>query len=71
MAILRAVPKPPETSRRDAVKTTVELPAEVWREAKIRALDDRVDLRTVLIRALEKYLNLESRPAAKRRRGEP
>jgi hypothetical protein len=38
------------------VKTTVELPGELWRAAKIRAMDERADLRTVLIRALEAYL---------------
>lgn len=40
----------------DTVKTTVELPGELWRAAKIRAMDERADLRTVLIRALEHYL---------------
>ena len=40
----------------DTVKTTVELPGELWRAAKIRAMDERSDLRTVLIRALEQYL---------------
>ena len=38
------------------MKTTVELPGELWRAAKIRAMDERADLRTVLIRALEDYL---------------
>lgn len=46
----------------DTVKTTVELPGELWRAAKIRAMDDRADLRTVLIRALEDYLK-DSEPA--------
>jgi hypothetical protein len=40
----------------DTVKTTVELPGELWRAAKIRAMDERSDLRSVLIRALESYL---------------
>jgi hypothetical protein len=40
----------------DTVKTTVELPGELWRAAKFRAMDERADLRTVLIRALEDYL---------------
>ena len=44
----------------DTVKTTVELPGELWRAAKIRAMDERADLRTVLIRALERYLGGES-----------
>ena len=47
----------------DTVKTTVELPGELWRAAKIRAMDERADLRTVLIRALEDYLRGEA-PAA-------
>ena len=46
----------------DTVKTTVELPGELWRAAKIRAMDERADLRTVLIRALEDYLR-EGEPA--------
>ena len=45
----------------DTVKTTVELPGELWRAAKIRAMDERADLRTVLIRALEDYLR-DSKP---------
>jgi hypothetical protein len=44
----------------DTVKTTVELPGDLWRAAKIRAMDERSDLRTVLIRALEQYLGLGS-----------
>ena len=49
----------------DTVKTTVELPGELWRAAKIRAMDERADLRTVLIRALENYLRDDepARPA--------
>jgi hypothetical protein len=50
----------------DVVKTTVELPAELWRAAKIRAMDERVDLRTVFIRALENFLELpESRTSGR------
>ena len=39
------------------VKTTIALPEPLWRAAKIRAMDDRTDLRTVLIRALERHLS--------------
>jgi hypothetical protein len=67
--ILRAVPKAPRPEKPDVVKTTVELPAELWREAKIRAMDERVDLRTVFIRALEKYLDLGAKPITRRDRG--
>ena len=69
-AILRAVPRSGSEPPRDAVKTTVELPADLWREAKIRAMDDRVDLRTVFIRALEKYLGRAAEPIPKRGRAE-
>ena len=40
------------------VKTTVELPADVWRAAKIRAMDDYSDLRSVIIAALRSHLRL-------------
>lgn len=52
--------KPP---RQPAVKTTVVLPERLWRAAKIRAMDDREDLRTVLIKALELYLGAASTKA--------
>lgn len=58
VAILRAVPKAREASGLGPVKTTVELPGDLWRSAKIRAMDERVDLRTVFIRALEEYLGV-------------
>lgn len=47
------------------VKTTVDLPEDLWRAAKLRALDERSDLRHVIIAALEAYL--KGRP--KRREG--
>jgi hypothetical protein len=51
------------------VKTTVELPARLWRAAKIRAMDDRVDLRTVLIRALEGFLDAPDSHAGPPKKG--
>jgi hypothetical protein len=39
-----------------SIKTTIALPEALWRAAKIRAMDDRTDLRSVLIAALERYL---------------
>ncbi len=38
------------------MKTTVVLPEDVWRAAKIRALDEHSDFRSVLIAALREYL---------------
>jgi hypothetical protein len=67
-AILPAVAKA-RGDAREAIKTSIELPGDLWREAKIRAMDDRVDLRTVMIRALEAYLGVA--PRAITRRGRP
>ena len=39
-----------------SVKTSVDLPQNVWREAKIRAMDEGTDFRRVVIAALERYL---------------
>jgi len=38
------------------VKTTVDLPESLWRAARIRAMDERTNLRKVVIAALEAYL---------------
>jgi hypothetical protein len=46
--------KEPET-----VKTTIELPRALWHRAKVRALDDRTDFRSVVIAALTAYLKKE------------
>ena len=43
------------------VKTTVELPEDLWRAAKVRAMDERADLRSVIIAALEVYLKGKKR----------
>jgi hypothetical protein len=38
------------------VKTTVLLPERLWKRAKVRAMDERTDLRQVIIAALDAYL---------------
>ncbi len=48
------------------MKTTVEIPQELWREAKIRAMDEGTDFRTVVIAALEAYLKTKTRKEAGR-----
>jgi hypothetical protein len=54
----------------DNVKTTVDLPEDVWRAAKIRAMDDRSDLRSVIIAALRTYLDVtETGDAEQKRKG--
>lgn len=44
------------------VKTTVELPQELWRASKIRAMDEQTDLRSVVIAALRAYLQMPASP---------
>jgi len=40
----------------ETVKTTVDLPLALWRAAKVRAMDERTDLRQIVIAALAAYL---------------
>jgi hypothetical protein len=40
----------------DLVKTTVHLPEPLWRQAKIAALEDRKDLRDLIIEGLQAVL---------------
>jgi hypothetical protein len=39
------------------VKTTVELPFELWTAAKHQAVDEQSDLRKIIMSALEAYLS--------------
>jgi len=54
-----ATRKTPEIER--LVKTTVELPRDLWRAAKLRAMDEGTDLRTVIIAALQALLKKDGR----------
>jgi hypothetical protein len=45
--------------RKPTVKTTVDFPEPRWRAVNIRALDERTDLRSVVVAALEAYLHVE------------
>jgi hypothetical protein len=38
------------------VKTSLKLPEDLWRQAHIRALHERIDLQDVITRALRIYL---------------
>jgi len=40
----------------ETAKTTIDLPRDLWRAAKIRALDEGRDLRSIMIDALKAYL---------------
>jgi len=39
------------------VKTTLRLSAEMWRKARVRALDERASFQEIVERALEQYLS--------------
>lgn len=46
------------------VKTTIRLPRDLWREARIQALDEQTNFQAVLTKALKDYLQ-----AQRKRRG--
>lgn len=52
MAPRRRAPKGETT----VVKTTLLLPEAIWRAARIRALDERTNLKEVVVNALTAYL---------------
>jgi hypothetical protein len=47
--------------KRPMMKTSLSLPANLWRAAKIRALDERAELQEVVAWALEAYLKTKPR----------
>lgn len=44
------------TKTHRGIKTTIEIPEDLWRAAKIRTIDEETDLRAVVIAALTLYL---------------
>lgn len=49
----------------ETVKTTVVLPRALWEAARIHAIEERTDFRTVVIEALEAYLKAAKRGGRK------
>lgn len=49
----------------ETVKTTVVLPRHLWQAASIHAIEERTDLRTVVIQALEAYLKASKKGGRK------
>ena len=45
-----------EAKAAETVKTSLKLDRTLWKRAHLRAMDDGVDLQTVVGRALEAYL---------------
>lgn len=49
----------------ETVKTTVVLPRALWEAARIHAIEERTDFRTVVIKALDAYLKAAKRGGRK------
>lgn len=54
-------PPTPGASHDVMVKTTLLLPETLWRRAKVRAMDERCDLRDLLIEGLEMRLQAKGK----------
>lgn len=50
------------------IKTSIEMPRELWRQVGIRAAEEETRRREILIRALETYLATPVKPAKGGRR---
>jgi hypothetical protein len=48
--------KPAEKGEPNTVRTTLVMPEELWRRAKVRAMEERRDLRDLLLEGLELVL---------------
>jgi len=42
------------------MKTSVDIPDNLWRAAKHLAIEKKVDLKTIIVWALEKYLKIKT-----------
>jgi len=56
---MKDIRKPARTS--ETVKTTMVLPKDLWKAAKIRAVEEDADLNGVVIAALEAYVKVKRR----------
>jgi hypothetical protein len=48
------------------MKTSVEIPDDLWKAAKHQAIEEGIDLKDVIIRALEEYLKKAKRGGEKK-----
>ena len=48
------------------MKTTIDIPDPLYREAKIRAIEERASLKDIVIRGLERELRREAGPGTSR-----
>jgi hypothetical protein len=58
-----AKPKAVENEKVEIVKCSFWCPRALWREAKIRAMDENLELQQLMAKALEDYLSVPSGPS--------
>jgi hypothetical protein len=54
-----------KTTKAGRLKTTVVLPRDLWKRARIKAVEEETDLSTLIAKAIEAYL--KSKPRKERR----
>ena len=59
IGVMKDIRKAARTS--ETVKTTMVLPKDLWKAAKIRAVEEDADLNGVVIAALEAYVKVKRR----------
>ena len=57
----------PRKQGSDTVRTTLDMPTDLWRAIKIQSINERRDLRDVLLDAVALYLRTASAPEDTRR----
>jgi hypothetical protein len=51
----------PRAKGEKLVRITVDTPESLWQQAKMRAVEERRDLRAIVLEALEAYLKIKPR----------
>ena len=49
------------------MKTSVDIPDDIWKAAKHRAIEEGMDLKDVIVRALEEYLKKTKKGGGEKR----
>jgi post-segregation antitoxin (ccd killing protein) len=50
-----------KTTKAERLKTTVVLPRDLWKRARIKAVEEETDLSTLIAKAIEAYLTSKPR----------
>lgn len=52
---------PQEKQEQEVQKISCKIPRALWRQGKIRAMDENVDFQDIVVRALEAYLQASAK----------